>query len=473
MKGLNLGRYALSSCVATVLLAGCGGSHLPIGAPGAIPQTTALAANNLPSASQVAPNNVATPHGKIHHIVIVVQEARTLNNLFAGWPHAYAPKMGFAQNIGMVPLKSITYSEDRSMCELSPCMNLAYFGGDMNGFDANRFCKLGCTHYPNGKRPDVGLLPYSYMDHSEIAPYREIARQYVLADNMYATEFSGDFTAHQDLIAGSTFVTADRALRDVPSSQPWGCDAPKGTRIGLWGYPYKTISPCITQYPTMAELLDRSRLPWKYYVAALNASDPSGKLWNAFDAVKKIRYSSDWTKNIVSPPSQILTDAKRGALPAVSWVIPELEWSDHPSQTDDKAPSWVASVVNAIGEGPEWQSTAIIVVWSEWGGWFDARAPYFPKRLEGTGLGFRVPLLLISPYAKQNVVIHTDYQYGSILRFIEEAFHLRGLSSLGYGFVFTDSRSNSLSDSFDFTQKPRTFQPIHAKYPLVFFEQTR
>ena len=296
--------------------------------------------------------NATGPRGHIGHIVILMQEGRTLNNLFTGWPHAFAPGRAFALNIGLVFLKAITYSQDRSMCELSPCMNLAYSGGQMNGFDINRFCKLGCTHsmpYRKGRKPDVGLLPYSYMDHTQIAPYREIAGQYVLADNMYATGFDGDFSAHQDLIAGSTFVTANRALRDVPSAQPWGCDAPKGTRIALWGYPYETVSPCVTQYPTMAELLDRARLSWKYYVAPLNGSDPSGRLWNAFDAIKKVRYSSDWTKNIVSPPGRVLTDARNGTLPSVAWVIPEVAWSDHPSQTDDKGPSWVASVVNAIG----------------------------------------------------------------------------------------------------------------------------
>ena len=460
--------------MAAIILASCGGSQPPIGAPGAIPQTSTITASADGGAYRMHLASLTGPRGHIRHIVILMQEGRTLNNLFTGWPHAFAPSRAFALNIGLVFLKPITYSQDRSMCELSPCMNLAYSGGRMNGFDINRFCKLGCTHYMpyrKGRKPDVGLLPYSYMDHTQIAPYREIAGQYVLADNMYATGFDGDFSAHQDLIAGSTFVTANRALRDVPSAQPWGCDAPKGTRIALWGYPYETVAPCVTQYPTMGELLDRARLSWKYYAAPLNGSDPSGRLWNAFDAIKKVRYSSDWTKNIVSPPGRVLTDAKNGTLPSVAWVIPEVAWSDHPSQTDDKGPSWVASVVNAIGTGPEWDSTAIIVVWSEWGGWFDARPPYFPKDLKGTGLGFRVPLLIISPYAKKNVVVHTDYQYGSILRFIEQALDLPSLSTVGYGYVFTDATSNSLSDSFDFSKRPRAFQPIRAKYGSSSFQE--
>jgi phospholipase C len=465
-------QYALTNCIAAAMLAGCGGSQPPIGAPGAMQQTFASAAHAERGTSWMVPLNARGPHGHIRHIVIIMQEGRTLNNLFAGWPGAYAPMSGEAVEIpGPIRLREIRFSDDRSMCELSPSMTLAYWGARMEGFDLNRFCGLGCTHYPNGHKPVTSLFPYAYMNRDEIAPYRTLAGQYVLGDNMYSTEWGGDFTAHQYLIAGSTFISAKRALRDVPSAEPWGCDAPKGTRIALWGYPYETASPCITQYPTMAELLDRAKLSWKYYVAPLGGRDPSGQLWNAFDAIKKVRYSSDWTKNIVSPPSRVLTDAKKGALPAVAWVIPEVAWSDHPSQKSDKGPSWVAAVVNAVGEGPEWNDTAIIIVWSEWGGWFDARPPYFPNRLKGTGLGFRVPLLIVSPYARKNVVVHTDYQFGSILRFTEEALNLPPLSSLGYGYVFTDATSNSLSDSFDFLKGPREFQPIKAKYSSSIFQR--
>jgi phospholipase C len=407
----------------------------------------------------------APASSKIKHIVIVVQEGRTLNNLFAGWPGAYAPMSGEAVDIpGPIRLREIKFGDDRSMSELSPSMTLAYWGARMDGFDLNRFCVLGCAHFPNGHKPDTSLFPYAYMNRDEIAPYRTLAGQYVLADNMYSTEWGGDFTAHQYLIAGTTFISPTRALRDVPNVQPWGCDAARRTRVSLWGYPYRGVFPCVTQYPTMADLLDNAGLDWKYYVASLTSGDPSGKLWNAFEAVKNVRDGPDWTRNIVSPPSEILLDAAKGKLPSVSWVIPKVAWSDHPSQKSDKGPSWVASVVNAVGEGPEWDDTAIIIVWSEWGGWFDARPPYFPKRLKGTGLAFRVPLLIVSPYARKDVVVHTDYQFGSILRFVEEALNLPPLSSLGYGFIFTDSTSNSLNDSFNFSQEPRKFEPIPAKY---------
>ena len=85
----------------------------------------------------------------------------------------------------------------------------------------------------------------------------------------------------------------------------------------------------------------------------------------------------------------------------------------------DKGPSWVASVVNAIGESSYWDSTAIVVLWDDWGGWYDNAKP---PQLDYRGLGFRVPCLIISPYAKEGYVDRTQYEFASILRFIEQVY---------------------------------------------------
>jgi phospholipase C len=130
----------------------------------------------------------------------------------------------------------------------------------------------------------------------------------------------------------------------------------------------------------------------------------------------------------------------------------------------------VASVVNAIGQSPYWNSSAIIVVWDDWGGFYD-NAP--PPQLDYRGLGIRVPCLIISPYARETspthpgYVSHTQYEFGSILKFIEEVFGLARIGRLPKG--YTDQRANSLMDSFDFTQSPRPFTPISAKYPRSSF----
>ncbi len=187
-------------------------------------------------------------------------------------------------------------------------------------------------------------------------------------------------------------------------------------------------------------------------------------MWEPFEAIKYVRSGPDWTKNIIWPQTTVLTDPSAGQLASVSWVSPSVEDSDHPESMSDQGPSWVASVVNAIGESSYWNNTAIIVVWDDWGGWYDNAAPPQP---DFRGLGIRVPCLIISPYAKQGYVSNTKYEFGSILKFIEEAFNLPTLGPKSKG--YSDARANSIDDSFDFTQQPRAFVPIGSKYPMSHF----
>jgi phospholipase C len=138
--------------------------------------------------------------------------------------------------------------------------------------------------------------------------------------------------------------------------------------------------------------------------------------------------------------------------------------SDHAGSNSDKGPSWVAGVVNAVGESQYWNTTAIVVLWDDWGGWYDSVPP---PQLDFVGLGIRVPCIIISPYAKAGYVAHTQYEFGSVLKFIEEVFKLRSLGPVSRG--YTDSRATSISGSFDFKQKPRVFQRIPAPYPPAYF----
>jgi phospholipase C len=216
----------------------------------------------------------------------------------------------------------------------------------------------------------------------------------------------------------------------------------------------------------MRDLLDAKGVSWKYYTP--NIKTHGGDLWNAFDAIKQVRYSSEWSKNVSSPETNIFNDISAKKLPAVSWVIPDGQNSDHPAQqkwgiTKDTGPSWVAQIVNAIGQSSYWQSSAVIVVWDDWGGWYD-HVP--PPQLDYTGLGFRVPMLVASPYAKPGYVSHTQYEFGSILKFLEQTF---GLGSLGT----TDVRATSIGDVFDFGKPGRKFKIIPAEYSKSYFEQER
>jgi phospholipase C len=153
----------------------------------------------------------------------------------------------------------------------------------------------------------------------------------------------------------------------------------------------------------------------------------------------------------------------------VTWITPAGQYSDHPGLPNATGgPSWVASIVNTIGNSPFWSNTAIIVIWDDWGGWYDHVPP--PKIINdgkswGSGYvyGFRVPLIVISPYAKREYISHVDHDFGSILNLIEQGFRLH---SLGYADAHT---VDNLSDCFNFDQAPREFKTIEAPLNADYF----
>ena len=284
-----------------------------------------------------------------------------------------------------------------------------YDGGKMNGFGQEG----GGGQCP-GK---AGRKVYAYVNPGQLIPDWDIATEYVLADHMFQTQGSGSFTAHQDLIRGGTMIdqAQEQSLVDFPTANPWGCDAPtkpKPTRTSLLVWTGKEIEhkygagpfPCTNQfpgsgsyYPTLRDELDAKYVSWKYYSPPVMNGE--GKYWNAFDMIAAVRYGPEWTTNVTKNELDVLTDISDNKLPAMSWVIPDATNSDHPGNGRDTGPSWIADVVNAVGESPYWSSTAIIVVWDDWGGWYDHEPPPFFDHWGG--LGFRVPMLVVSPFAQK------------------------------------------------------------------------
>ena len=431
--------------------------------------TNATANATLPQARALVTGSRGTS-GSIQHVVIVIQENRSFDNLFATFPGADGATEGKMSTGRTVKL---TEAALQFPCDFGHSRSgylKSYDKGKMDGFNLEG----GSAKCPG----QAGKRPYQYVNPSDIAPYWDIAGQYVLADHMFQTQGSGSFTAHQDLIAGGTAINVRESLVDFPSHSPWGCDAPAGTVTslvkgnGTSPQPVKLIYlyhkgpfPCMT-YATMRDLLDAKSVTWKYYTPTIAGS---GAIWNAFDGISAVRYGSEWETNVISPETEIFSDISGGTLPSVSWVIPDNTNSDHPGSGEDKGPSWVASVVNAIGESSYWPNTAIVVVWDDWGGFYDHVAP--PFRDNYGGLGFRVPMLVISPYARQGVsgpgyVSSTQYEFGSILKFVEDVWGLGRLNT-------TDTRARSIVDCFDFTQQPRPFTAIPSEYSVRYFENER
>ncbi len=395
----------------------------------------------------------------IKHVVVIVQENRSFDDLFHGFPGARYATYGYMHDGTRVTLRPTTLTGP-DISHVWDDAIVDWDHGKMDGYDLN----------PLGPGRAAGRYAYQYVDPKYIRPYWSMAKQYVLADHMFSTMFGGSFTAHLDLIAGTTDLQGGLAEVDVPLGLPWGCDAAAGTRTSTidrsrteaWG---RGPFPCFTQFATMADLFDAANVSWAYY--APQVSEAGGRVWSEFDAMSAVRHGPDWKRNVISPPSRVLQDAADGRLPDVAWVIPDVADSDHAGERKrDTGPAWVASVVNAIGQSAAWDSTAIVVLWDDWGGWFDSVPP---PQLDYRGLGERVPCIVISPYAKKGYVSHTTYEFGSVLALMEEAFALPPLESRGFGSGYTDQRAYSMTDAFDFKHPPRRFRTIGASYGRTYF----
>ena len=390
--------------------------------------------------------------GKIQHVVIIVQENRSFNNLFYGFPGAKTAKYGYDTNGNKISLKPIgletTWDLDHSSNSFFAACNGtgSYPGTDcrMNGFNQEW---VGCGH--SGYPPCPNKNPqYGYVPHEETKPYFEIGKQYVLADQMYASNFdASSFISHQYIIAAQA-----EASVNFPYG-PWGCTGGSGDEIAIVG-PDRQIPDGYQQAcygdTSLGEEADKASPPvsWAYY--AVSYSGYPG-IWSAYQANKYVYYGSDWSKDVISQPSNFLTDVSNGKLRQISWVTPTCANSDHAGCGSNTGPQWVASLVNAVGKSKYWDTTAIFIFWDDYGGWYD---PEPPTLVDYDGLGLRIPMLIVSPYARKGFVSHVHYEHGSILKFVEDTFGLGRLSA-------SDTRATSPEkDCFDFNKPPRSFQVI-------------
>lgn len=415
------------------------------------------AANSTPGA---IPNEVALRSlagggaGKISHIVYIVQENRSFDNLFQGYPGADTVAYGKDSKGRTIALKPVSlktvYDVDHSaQAMFAACDGRGKLPGThcrMDGFNKER-------GYGGPKNPE-----YVYVPHRESKPYFDMAHEWVVADRMFQSQLDESYVAHQYIIAAQ----ADSSV-DLPVSN-WGCDGGYGDTVATitpdrnpHGH---RIPPCY-DYQTLGDELDAAKLSWRFYTSKYGApSSNGGSFWSGYQAVKHIRYGPDWIRDVITPQTRFITDVRAGKLASFTWITPICFNSDHPNCGGGYGPSWVATLVNTIGESKFWNSTAIFVQWDDWGGLYDHVPPPYQ---DYDGLGFRVPLLVISPYAKQNYVSHVRYETASVLRFAEDLF---GLGQL----AFADRRATSpAGDCFEFSQKPRKFVPIHARRGPRFF----
>lgn len=426
-------------------MAGCG------------PAIRSTVPSTLPSIDNAASfDPLVTGAGKIKHIVYIVQENRSFDDLFQGYPGADTVSRGKDSNGGTIALTAISlklaYSLDHSgEAMFSDCHGTGSLPGTkcrMNGFDHEGH---------SGGPPGVTYPMYAYAPHKETAPYFAMAHEWVLADKTFASQLDESFVAHQYIIAAQA-----QSSVDVPYGR-WGCGGGPYDYVHILEkkryISYYTQKPCFS-YDTLGDKLDAAHLSWRFYTSRyMNGSSDGGAFWSAYQAVGHIYNGPDW-KKVIAPQKKFLTDIAHGELAAFTWITPTCANSDHVGCGGGGGPSWVTALVNAVGKSKFWDSTAVFVQWDDWGGLYDHVPPPYK---DYDGLGFRVPLLVISAYAKKDYVSHVQYETASVLRFAEDLYGLGQLSA-------ADKRAVSPArDCFDFSQAPRKFVPIKAPLDASYF----
>jgi phospholipase C len=388
-----------------------------------------------------APSVIGDFRSNIQHIVFIIKENRTFDHYFGTFPGASGTTTGVISTGKRVQLGRARDRMPRDIGHTWADAHVAINNGKMDHFD------LVASANTEGD-----LLSMTQYLAADIPNYWSYAEHFVLADRFFSTLAGPSFPNHLYTVAAQTGGAIDN-----PSQFPWGCDSDSSTTVisldarGTLSRQY----PCF-DFPVITDRLDAAAISWRYY-----APQPgqTGYIWSALDAIRHIRNSPLWTTR-VPPVSQFVTDAAAGMLPAVSWVIPDFTESEHPTgfQGETRSVSvcegenWTVQQINAVMNSAAWPTTAIVVTWDDFGGFYDHVTPPY---VDEYGLGPRVPFIVISPFAKQQTVSHTTYEFASLLQFVETRYNLPPLGR-------RDTVANSLLDMFDFTQPPapRLILPI-------------
>lgn len=446
--------------------------------------------------SSLVPTSALAQQVSFQHIIVVVQENRTPDNIFGSNP-TFEPGVDIASSGvnsqgATIPLTPQPLQACYDIEHTHTAFNAMYAGGQMSGADLEKVqAKDGrCVLPPNSQ--------FKYADNSNgaVQPYFDIAMSYGFANRMFQTNQGPSMPAHLFLFSGTSAPDDYSPLfvaENVSQTQVTGqdCAAPSNRRVSVIDAAGSekanpAIFPCFNR-STMADLLDAAQLTWRYYIDANPTIGIEASLWDAPSAISSICQpggfggqqqctGAEYLTHVDTAKAGVLNDITNCNLPAVSWVIPDSPESDHSGGNKGLGPSWVASIINSVGQQgmcPDgetyWNNTAILVTWDDWGGWYDHVAPFSGNgQSNGWGAGytygFRVPLLVVSAYTPAGYVDNATHDFGSILAFIESNF---GLGHIGAGF-YADSYADNLAAFFSGTT-PRGFQAIRAEKGPAYF----
>ncbi len=434
---------------------------------------------SLSLATNVSPI-YAQPPTKIQHIIFIVQENHSFDNYFGTYPgangfppHLSVPLSPNNTGLGYLSPFHLNVTEpimivgdelppgisDPSQLNQTLTVDPDDIGsGSVAPFPFNNESIVGdLSHawsvahidYDNGKMDgfvtgEKSVKTMGYYDRSDIPYYWDYADHYTLDDNFFSSEMGPSFPNHLYIASGAngpTTLTYRWILKGGIIDNP----------ASSYNWDEMHLS-----WSTLAEEMSGANIAWKWYDGSARPLAPT--IWNVLPLFTYFQNHPQQLKDHVANTRQFISDIQNGQLPAVSWIIPGAWFppsypaicrgvmpSEHPPARSDCGMDYVSYLVNHVMESQSWQSAAIIVTWDDYGGFYD-HVP--PPQIDAYGEGFRVPTLVISPWAKAGFIDHTQYEFSSMLRLAEDNFQL---PTLGH----RDSEVNDMMNSFDFNQAPQ------------------
>ena len=422
-------------------------------------------------ASLITPVTVHGSGSKIQHLIFIVQENHSFDNYFGTYPGANGLPLGVAipfdpnqTSLGYVKPFHLDVTQpimivgdelppgvaDPDDLQQAQSTGAFHLDNESIGRDLSHAWTVAHQAYDNGKMDgfvaaERSILTMGYYDRSDIPNYWDYANQYVLDDNFFSSLMGPSFPNHLYIASGTNGPVTNLNYR-------WILD---GGVIDNPATDFRWQSLSL-DWSTLAQEMSTANVSWAWYDGNHRPLQPN--IWDVLPLFTYFQNNPDQLRAHVRNTQNFISDIQNGQLPAVSWIIPG-DWvpptypaacsgqspSEHPPARSDCGMDYVSYLVNQVMESPYWESSAIVITWDDYGGFYDHVAP---PQVDAYGEGFRVPTLVISPWAKHGYIDHTQYEFASLLKLAEDNFNLPTLG-------VRDVAANDMMNSFDFNQQPQ------------------
>jgi phospholipase C len=376
----------------------------------------------------------------IDRVVVLMMENRSFDNLFGRYPGANGTRTGVRNGVE-VPLIRCPEWLPGDLSHETLAWHDSFNGGAMDGFAIGAY---GPT------------FAYSQFARQDVPNYHAWADRFVLCDRFFASVAGPSYANHLFMIAGQAGGAIDnpenirtRRFDNGDKFKSWGCDAYGEDVYVLVEDEHGNVTRHATCFDleTVGHQLSVRNIDWASYSAEPRQA---GYIWQAYSSIADVFHDAELWDEHIWPVDDLLRDIEAAALPPVTWITPRFQLSDHPPFSTKHAHNWVTDIVNGIMRSPMWPGVAIFVTWDEWGGLYD-HVP--PPRIDHVDLGFRVPMLVISPYAKRGYVDDALGEFSAPLRFIADNWDLPYLTD-------RIAASHGFEHVFDFDRSPRDPEPL-------------